>query len=526
MATSKDNSLGYRTHVIGTAKPVLESTRIVLYNKYQFASNSDYSRISVYNIDRIYKIVSSSSLSLTLTRVPNGKFEYNYSNQHTEGFNIIIYLSNFDNTPIGYTEFLRTQGKDRNINISIDLETTIEGDITVNLVNSLAPLRNTSSIERVFTGTELWDYTPSRIIKSEVKKILPNSRYTTHLTAFTRDRSVRNIYLLNCLVNQEDRRLKLSKLDITRNIEADPFSLGFSNYQISYYGNELAFYTWNREGIYCIISLTERNMFNRPIYYTRTDDASFKLPDGYEIDYFAGHFIVCKDGTIFDSLTNNSLVMEQELGHKNIIDPLDPKSKIYSIPQLTYENVYRVIPEISNIYLDLRNYIRTYGLVIHRKIGSWFILERTLRGETLYLLVNQSTRFYLTSTDLSKLIIVNDRVIMFEEDNYYLFYFLDEGEYWTERARATKPGTELSLDETLEVLFCHGGEDDDEYKNYFLTNKIERVFKSYPVYDSILNSFRKNYYNVEEFSTLPNIIGACDGVLFFLTKDKKFLEYL
>ena len=51
MATSKDNSLGYRTHVIGTAKPVLESTRIVLYNKYQFASNSDYSRISVYNID-------------------------------------------------------------------------------------------------------------------------------------------------------------------------------------------------------------------------------------------------------------------------------------------------------------------------------------------------------------------------------------------------------------------------------------------------------------------------------------------
>jgi hypothetical protein len=115
---------------------------------------------------------------------------------------------------------------------------------------------------------------------------------------------------------------------------------------------------------------------------------------------------------------------------------------------------------------------------------------------------------------------------MFEEDNYYLFYFLDEGEYWTERARATKPGTELSLDETLEVLFCHGGEDDDEYKNYFLTNKIERVFKSYPVYDSILNSFRKNYYNVEEFSTLPNIIGACDGVLFFLTKDKKFLEYL
>lgn len=525
MATSKDNSLGYRTHVIGTAKPVLESTRIVLYNKYQFASNSDYSRISVYNIDRIYQVVSSSPLALTLSRVPGGKFEYKYSNQHTEGFNIIIYLSNFDNSPIGYTEFLRTQGKDRNINISIDLETTVEGDIQVNIVNSLASLRSNSSLERVFTGDELWEFTSSNKIKSEVQKILPNSRYTTHLTAFTRDRSVRNIYMLNYLVRQKDRKLELSKLDITRDIEADPFSLGFSKYQISYYGDELAFYTWNEEGQYCIISLTERNMFNRPIYYTQTNNAASQIDPSYEIDYFAGHYIVCKDGTILDTMTGNSVVMNQEDGYKNIIDPLDPKSVIYSFPQLTYESVYHYIPELANIYLDLKTYMKTYGLNVVRKVGSWFILKRILRGEVLYLLVNQSTRIYITETDYENIKILNDRVVMFEESDYYLLYFLDRGEYWTERARATQHGT-LVLDDTLEVLFCQGGDNDEEYREYFLDNKIERIFKSYPVHDSVLNSFRKNYYNTEESNAIPEIIGACDGILFFLTDDKKFLEYL
>ena len=524
MATSNDNSLGYRTHVIGMTKPVLESTRIVLYNKYQFASNSDYSRISVYNIDRIYRVVSASSLSLTLTREPGGKFEYNYANEHTEGFNIIIYLSNFDNSPIGYTEFLRTQGKTRNINISIDLETTVEGDIQVNIINSLASLRNSSSLERVFTGDELWEFTSSNKIKSEINKILPVSRYTTHLTAFNRDRSVRNIYLLNYLVRQKDRDLELSKLDITRNIEADPFALGFTEYQISYYGDELAFYTWNNEtGLYTIISLTERNMFNRPIYYTPTDNAASHVDK--EISYFAGHYIVCKDGTVLDTLSDNAEVMSQERGHKIIIDPLDPKSTIYNLPQLTYETVYHYIPEIANIYLDLKTYMRTYGLNIVRKIGSWFILKRVLRGETLYLLVNQSTRIYITETDLEGMMIINDRVVMFEESDYYLLYFLDRGEYWTERARATRGGS-LVLDSDLEILFCQGGEDDEEYRDYFINNKIGRVFKSFPVEDSILNEYRKNYYNTEESIKIPEIIGACDGVLFFLTDDKKFLEYL
>ena len=524
MATSKDISLGYRTHVVGTAKPVIESRRIILYNKYQFASNSAYSRISVYNIERICEVVSSSSLSLFLDKDPgDNKFHYRYSNSHTEGFNVIIYLSNFDNSPIGYTEFLRTQGKERNINITIDLQTTVEGNIEISLHNSLAPLRNSGSIERVFVGDNLWDFTSSNKIKSELENISPISKYTTHLTAFNRDHSTRNIYLSNFLLRQKEGDLELSKIDITRFIEADPYVRGFDHYQISYYDNDLALYTWKNDGEYSIISLTSRNVFGTAYYYLRTDTASRVIPENYSIDYFAGHYIVCKDGTVLDTLENDSVVIQGRPGIKTIIDPLDPISNIYELPLLSYDNVFQYLPELSNIYLDLKTYMRTYSLKVERKIGSWFILRRVLRGETLYILVNQCTRVYMTEEDYNNLTIVNDSVFMIEEEDYYLMYLPGPGEYWTERARSTRGG-ELTIDSRLEVLFCNGEEEDDLYRSYFNEGKIERIFKVYPVYDSILNLFRKNYYNTEE-NTIPNIIGACDGIIFFLTNDK-LLKYL
>ena len=525
MATSKDISLGYRTHVVGTAKPVIESRRIVLYNKYQFASNSAYSRISVYNIERIYEVVSASPLSLTLDKdLEDNKFHYRYSNSHTEGFNVIIYLSNFDNSPIGYTEFLRTQGKQRNINITIDLQTTVEGDIEVSLRNSLAPLRNSGSIERVFVGDNLWDFTSSNKIKSELENITPISKYTTHLTAFNRDHSTRNIYLSNFLLRQKNGDLELSKIDITRFIEADPYVRGFDHYQISYYGEDLALYTWKDDGEYSIISLTTRNVFGTAYYYLRTDTASRKIPEGYQISYFGGHYIVCKDGTILDTLDNDSVVIPARNGYTNIIDPLDPKSNIYELPPLVYDTVFQYLPELSNIYLDLKTYMRTYSLKVERKIGSWFILKRVLRGEVLYILVNQCSRIYMTETDYQNLTIVNDSVFMIEEEGYYLMYLPGKGEYWTERARSTRGG-ELVVDPRLEVLFCTGEEDDELYRSYFNDGKIERIFKVYPVHDSILNLFRKNYYDTEE-STIPNIIGACDGLIFYLTDEDKLLRYL
>ena len=524
MATSKDISLGYRTHVIGTAKPVVESKRIVLYNKYQFASNSAYSRVSVYNLERIYEVVSSSSLSLTLDKDPeDNKFHYRYSNSHTEGFNVIIYLSNFDNSPIGYTEFLRTQGKQRNINITIDLQTTVEGGIEVNLRNSLAPLRSSGSIERIFVGDNLWDFTSSNKIKDEIKQITPISKYTTHLTAFNRDHSTRNVYMSNFLLRQKEGDLELNKIGITRFIEADPFVRGFDKYQFSYYGEDLAMYTWKEDGEYCIISLTTRNVFGTALYYLRTDTASRVIPDGYNISYFAGHYIVCTDGTILDTLNNDSVVVQGRNGYTNMIDPLDPKSNIYEIPPLVYDTVFNYVPELANIYLDLKTYMKTYTLNIERKIGSWFILKRILRGEVLYILVNQYTRIYMTEEDYQNLTIVNDRVFLLEEPDYFLMYLPGPGEYWTERARSTRGG-ELKLDGSLEVLFCTGENEDELYRSYFNTGKIERIFKVFPVYDSVLNLYRKNYYSLEE-NVIPNIVGACDGIIFFLTEDK-LLRYL
>lgn len=54
-------------------------------------------------------------------------------------------MSVIDNTPIGYTEFLNSQGKGSNINIYISLDSSISSQIQINLSNSLDQLKNNST---------------------------------------------------------------------------------------------------------------------------------------------------------------------------------------------------------------------------------------------------------------------------------------------------------------------------------------------------------------------------------------------
>lgn len=558
MATSRDSSLGYKTYVVGTVKPVVESNKIIVYNQYYFKRNvPDYTNISLYNINRIYDLITTSYRNnqgrpvYALLTKPEGDdaFYYRYADfRGIEGFNVIIYLSNFDNSPIGYTVFLRTQGKDRNIRIKIDLESTVLGGIKVSLRNSLAPLRSANAIERVFTGDELWDYTSPKTIYSELSSITPIPGYTSHLTAFNNGNAKRNIYQTNYLVRRVDNNIELSKLGITKDLEINPFTTQFTNHQVSYFGDDLALYSWKKEMyeeegeekyklLYSITSLTERNIFGRQIYYTPNldDDATAVIKDfSGDVDYFAGNYIVLKNGTILDISNNNNIVPGTDVsGYINFIDPLDPTCKIYSYNSITYNNVFQIIPELSWIYLNVKDYMRRYGIKVLRKIGSWFILKLITRNENTYILTNQNTLYHLTEEDYKNLIIVNDSVFMLKEDDYYLMYFLREGEFMTERYRALKRGTTIEIDTDLDVYFSNTNlvpsedneeeqkkyeadkQEDDTYRAYFTQNKIARIFKVFPVYDTVLDLFRKNYYEDEEL-TVPDIIGGCDGLLFYI----------
>ena len=62
-----------------------------------------------------------------------------------------------------------------------------------------------------------------------------------------------------------------------------------------------------------------------------------------------------------------------------------------------------------------------------------------------------------------------------------------------------------------------------------MINKKEKK-QEQPIVDKTKNNsinqhlYRKNYYSMEE-NMIPNIVGACDGLIFYLTEDK-LLRYI
>ena len=59
------------------------------------------------------------------------------------------------------------------------------------------------------------------------------------------------------------------------------------------------------------------------------------------------------------------------------VDYLDKRCNVYDLPTFyTSSTIFKYIPEINNIYLDLDNYLKSSSIIIQSKIGSWFVLKR------------------------------------------------------------------------------------------------------------------------------------------------------
>jgi len=544
MATSRNTELGYRTSVIGTVKPINDCNRIFVYNDGIFNSNSAYSEPNIYNLGEVYTFIrSNNEIGEVLTK-SDGAFTYRHDETTHTGFNVIIYLSNSNGQPIGFTKFVRVQGKDRDIKLKISLQTTLEYGTEIIVESSLKELRISDKLTDE-TGDNLWNFTSSNTIKEDAKDIIPISRYTSHLTAFGGEDNTRTDYLINSLVRQKNDIVEFSKLDITRNIEADPYERGFTKYQFGYFGDDLAFYTWKSEkvgsewvGEYCIISLTARNLFNRPIYYTPSDTASlpFRFGDA-DIDYFAGKYIVLTNGDVYGIRDSEHLDEDDYIVARNsIIDPFDRRSQIYKKPNRNEERItsiwsmYTDYPEFANIYMKPSTLLSFYGNYLFiRKIGPWFVFKYGYSDKDSFILLNSFCSFRLTEEEYNNLIIVNDKVLLinYPDYNYYLLYQLDQGEYYTEKAKEQEFNNSSVYDSDLGVYICSTRDLhlDSVYKNYYKTEKIVKISKEIPVHETILNRFRRNYYNTGE-TVIPNIIGCCGGILFYLTNNKKYLEYI
>lgn len=521
MATT--NSLGYNTYSVSTVKPILDCQRILLYNKYQFSTNKNYSKISLYNIKYITSLVYNSPLALLLTRQDNtSDFEYSYVNGKCEGFNTIIYLD-ASNNPLGYTEFANTQGKERNISLTINLTSTVDSNFSININNSLSSIRSNNAVKKIVTGSELWNYTTAKNIKDSAEKLVKETKFTTHLASVKREHSTDCLYLSKGFVHKSDNNLlELVKLSISLDEEVDPLHIGFTNFKVGYYKNHIALYCWVDEK-FSILSLTVRNRFDNPIHITKTNSGYLTAPD--KIVGFYGKYAKLISGDIYDTVTKN--IINKDNKYNIVIDSLDPESNIYKIPQTTNSSeIINSIPVISNIFLDLEEYSKTNLINVVNKRGNWFILKKKLRtSDCLYLLVNELSNIYITEEELDKLIIVNDNTIMIESDNYYSMYFAKPKSItYSEKARVILEGGHLEFNKDLGIDFCYGGINDEEYLNKFMLRDIEIIDKSKTINKTILNNFRRNIYPYTE-EAIPNIIDCCDGLFFYLTADKH-INYL
>ena len=521
------NYLGYNTYILGTTKNILGCLGIIVYNKSQLPSGVE--KLSLYNIDIVYQEVIQSDKYLRIDRLDSSSpFEYNYRNGRVNGFDTIIYLSNSDNTPTGYTEFINKQGVERNIDISLAFNTTISGNLTVDLTNSLMQLRNNPTVTKNFIGEDLSQYPNVKSVQEEINKkaeIYSKPKYTTHISQFIKNQS-NNIYLsYSTLI----RNNTLIKLDLSKNIIVDPYELGFTNYQFGYYQGDIVVYLW-KDLNYTIYSITKRNRFNNPISYINSRVGYVTIPE-YEttetinqqrISYFAGKYCVVE---IMGSRTTTQVFDIETQGWRNLnssyflIDSLDMKNRIIELPNiLNYNNILNYIPEISNIYLNLEEYSKTNAITLSRKFKNWYVINNSRTGLKIY--TNTSKTLYCASDE--EPIIVNDQVIMTRTKNeeygldYYTIYYKNFKEYYTESARAiTETGGKLELDVDLGIMYYKDGTNDTLYKNYYNSKEIVVVKSSDSFLDSYFSNYRRNTVPENNLSTIPDIIGAIDGIIFY-----------
>ena len=238
MATST-NYLGYNTYILGTTKSILMCLGIIVYNKSQLPS--DIEKLSLYNINQVYQKVIQSGEYLRLDRLSTeDPFIYTNNNGVVQGFDTIIYLSNSDNTSIGYTEFLNIQGEDRNINIQLAFNNVISGDLVIDLVNSLTQLKNNPTVSTDFIGKELNQYPSAKNIHDDISNSTWNSpKYTSNLSSIYKS-NTQNIFLGYGLL----KGTQLIKLDLSKNMVVDPYEFGFTNYLFGYYEGDIVVYLW------------------------------------------------------------------------------------------------------------------------------------------------------------------------------------------------------------------------------------------------------------------------------------------
>lgn len=524
---------GYNTYILGTSNNASTSLEILLYNKSDWYGVNKLPKLSLYNLSQVYSQITSSKDKKYLILNRDGiedPFKYGLKNGKITGFSVIIYISTVENSPIGYTEFLNTQGINNNIDIYISFSSNISNIINIELINSLSQLRNNTNVGKNFISDEnLYNYVSKKTVLDEISRIDPYPRYTSHVYNLINNKET-NILLSNGVISNNG----FYKIILNSGVNIDPYLNLFENHQLGVYGRDIVLYSWSGNK-FSIYSLLKRTKFGNPVVYT-TDNVDYNiledLGNNQKIYYFSGRFIITITTDFSNTLGLYDLKKKIWITpeYSNFfLDILDPKSIIYSIPNnVTSFNITNYLPEINNTFINLSEFSKYSNIVILEKIGQWYVFKNkksTIQDYNIYSCINKSLTVV---RDVDIPIVINDSVIMVrtttEDLDYYTVYLGDGIEYLSEKARSIESGVDLEYDSELGILFCND-DNSETYKNYYREGKIKIVNKRSGIFGTVLEGFRKGYLKDNIDKEVPNIIGAFFGIMYYINEDS-YLNYL
>ena len=544
------------TYSLGSIESLVNCTTVLLYNSNDYTDT----KLSINNLVSIYKRIKEIHIPYIQIEKDKGTEEFLYELDKAResglnsGFDEIIYLNSDKSAPIGYTELQNLIGNSVNVRIKVNLSTGIEEgvkDLTLSFL--LTQVTENLYTLKDYTGDSLYEYTKlSKIIKDPINRFSP---YVNNIGCILKN-DKRVVYLGDRSIINKEGTLELHKLGILEDKEVDPFRNNFQTYKIGRYGNDIAVYAWSKikngdkyQIDYCINSLTICNKFDNLLQYvhTKDDDGCCTIPDIIEngktatdinVLYVTDKYIVCEgifeDGTSVIKVLNTD---SEESFWVNLPDDFICISEWETIPEIirltnkkinfsldSTREVLEKYPDIYSTYLDTRN---LSSFLLKRKIGEWYLIQKSMNSGTAYVLAGKYSTIYLTEEDVSRLIIINNNTIMIKEDTYYLLYTGINKTWYTERYRATF--YDSSFTEYKGIKFANIGDNvkkelsDTTYKNYYDKGYIKIIQNTDQLCNTVLNRYRRNKYPLD-LDNIPNIVDACEGVIFYINNGK--INYL
>ena len=481
---------GYSTQALGSVKSLIDSKKIVVYNRFNLGA--EYRNINIYNIDSIYekvkdpisvsgyvlpvyiyseidKVIVDSSHpelsyfpflyeSLRFSNIPNNSYL-------DRGFNVIIYLNAYSE-PLGYTEFTSSQGINNDVQIYISLTSSLEKlETNIEIDFSLQKVKGTKTIPRNTVESSprnLYNYATVPEIKELVDGI-SSRNYLSSTTASSQygKKSILHSPGIFSVIPKESGQSSYVKNGVGINLNINPYLYsGFDTYNLGFFNSMLSFYSFDQdEKRFSIYSISDSslNMFSSATPLTEiTIDGYTSLPSPpstsiSKILYGAGPNLVCKDinGSymIFDILTGKWRNETYEYGV--FINPFDKQARIRRRPtkQLSLPTLMEVYPELANTYyVDFENqsceFNPDHSYFVERIIGSWIILKESwyyLGQEINYFSISSPNMIiYLREEELDDIKFINDSAVMIrnsynrEDHDYYTLYTAsDRHKYYT-----------------------------------------------------------------------------------------------